>query len=598
MQGKIFRISAIIFTIAILISGCTTAPKKPDPIIAGNYDYVKEHITWLANKEMKKKNVVGLSIAIVDDQRIVWSEGFGYADKKHNKPATPETLYRIASISKLFTVMAVMQLAEHGKIDIDQPFKSYLPAFSVKTRFKNADPITLRSMMTHHSSLPSGVSKGMWADEPPEKLLYRLKGTYVAFPPNYVLAYSNAAMGLLGLMIEAISDTEFCTHMDKSIIKPIGMAHSSYKMKPELEGLLSKGYRNGKEAEQVPLRDLAAGSMYSNVIDLSRFMRMVFANGRINNQQILNPDTIEEMLRPQNKDVVMDFGNLIGLGWFINYTPRENLKVAEHGGGTPLFRTHLMIMPEKKLGVVVLTNSTEGSKIHTKIGKEALKLALEAKTGLLIEDKDIGIQPPDQTASEELLMSFVGRYATLSMLGSITRNDEILDAKFDRYDFRLIPSSDGAFGVERRLLGLFPLKKIGNLELANLQVRRTDFAGREVLAVHYKNQHWFSADKINPLPLPKSWENALGKYKVQNPDKQGSPKDIRLAKREGLLEISYELPLWYPGRGKVYLSPISETEAVTTGIGRYSGETVHFIDIDGEQGLFFWGYKMKKEPTP
>jgi CubicO group peptidase (beta-lactamase class C family) len=595
MQRKIFLILAIIISAAIIISGCTTAPKKPDPIIAGNYDYVKEHITWLAKKEMKKNQVVGLSIALVDDQKTVWAQGFGYADLKNKKPATPETVYRIGSISKLFTVMATMQLAEQGKIDIDQPLKSYLPEFSVKTRFPDADPITLRSIMTHHSGLPSGVSKGMWSSEPPATLLYRLEDEYAAYPPNYVLSYSNAAMALLGLMIERVSETDFCAYMEKSILNGLGMQQSSFKLPPEIGGLLSRGYRSSTETEQVPLRDLAAGSMYSNVIDLSRFLKMVFANGRVANLQILRPDTIDEMLRPQNERVALDFDKRIGLGWFLNYARFKNLKIAGHDGGTPLFRTSLMIVPEKKIGVVVLTNSAEGARIHRKIGKEALKLALEAKTGISVEDNDIRIDPPDKAASEQMLQSFVGKYATLDMLGAVERKEKVLDANFESYKFQLIPSSNGKFGVERYLLGIFPLKKIGNLELFKIQVRRTDFAGRELMAVHYDNRHWFSADKINPLPLPAKWENALGKYQIINPDKHSTPEDIRLSKKEGVVEISYNLPLWRPGRRKLYLYPISETEAVTTGIGRYSGETMRMIDIDGEKELAFWGYKMKKQ---
>ena len=149
MQRYRYHYLIIIIIVALLIiSGCTTIPQKPDQLIAGNYDYVKEYISWLAQKEMKKNRVVGLSIAIVDDQQTVWARGFGYADKKDIKPATAETVYRIGSISKLFTVMATMQLAEQGRIDIDQPLQSYLPEFSVKTRFANADPITLRSIMT------------------------------------------------------------------------------------------------------------------------------------------------------------------------------------------------------------------------------------------------------------------------------------------------------------------------------------------------------------------------------------------------------------------------------------------------------------------
>lgn len=595
MQIRIFRFLAIFILAAFIISGCTTAPKKPDQITAGNYDYVKEYMTWLAGKEMKKNQVVGLSIAIVDDQRTVWAQGFGYADKKEKRPATPETVYRIGSISKLFTVMATMQLAEQDKIDIDQPLQSYLPEFSVKTRFSDADPITLRTIMTHHSGLPSGVTKGMWTSEPPATLLYRLKDEYVAYPPNYVLAYSNVAMGLLGLMVEQVSDTKFCDYMEQSFFDPIGMEQSSFYLTPEIERLLSKGYRHGKETQQLPLRDRAAGSMYSNVIDLSRFIQMVFAKGEVGNRQLLQPDTIDEMLRPQNETVALDFGQQIGLGWFLNNARYKNLKIASHGGSTPLFHTSLVILPQKKLGVVVLTNSTEGARIHGKIANEALKLVLEAKIGSSVENKDIRIEPPDKMASEEMLQSFVGRYATLNMLGTVARKEKTLDAYFERYKFRLIPSSNGKFGVERKLLGIFPLKKIGNLELAKIQARHMDVAGRELLTVQYADRHWFSAEKINPLTLPQAWENALGKYKIINPDPHSSPEDMSLSNKEGVLVFRYKFPLWYAGTAQTYLIPISETEAITLGIGRSSGETLRMIDIDGEKGLSFWGYKLKKK---
>ena len=358
---------------------------------------------------------------------------------------------------------------------------------------------------------------------------------------------------------------------------------------------MSRGFRHGKETQQLPLRDRAAGSIYSNVIDLSRFIQLFFAKGEVGNRQLLQPDTIDEMLRPQNEKVTLDFGKQIGLGWFLNYTRNENLKMASHGGATPLFRTSLVILPQKKLGVVVLTNSTEGGRIQGKIANEALKLVLEAKTGRSVENKDLRIEPPDKMASEEVLQSFVGKYATLNMLGAVARKEKTLDAYFERYKFRLIPSSNGKFGVERKLLGIFPLKKIGNLELAKLQVRRTDVAGRELLTVHNDDRHWFSAEKIDPVTLPQAWENVLGKYKVINPDLHSSPEDISLSNKEGVLVLRYKFPLWYAGTGQTYLIPNSETEAITSGIGRYSGETMRMIDIDGEKGLSFWGYMMKKQ---
>ena len=92
-----------VWILIFLLNGCAIAPKKPDQILPGNYAYAKEYLTWLIQKEMKKNQVMGLSIAIVDDQTIVWKRGFGYADAKLRIPATPETVYRIGSISKLFS---------------------------------------------------------------------------------------------------------------------------------------------------------------------------------------------------------------------------------------------------------------------------------------------------------------------------------------------------------------------------------------------------------------------------------------------------------------------------------------------------------------
>jgi CubicO group peptidase (beta-lactamase class C family) len=590
--------SLIILIVILILAGCSGAPVKPDRIIPGDYDYTKEHLARLIQQEMKRNKVVGISIAIVDDQKVVWAQGFGYSDKKNKIPATPETVYRIGSISKLFTVMATMKLVEAGQVDIDRPLKAYLPQFSVRTRFSGSGPITPRTIMTHHSGLPSSLAKGMWAADPQPTLLDRLKDEYTAYPTNYVLAYSNIGLALLGLMIEQVINTEFCEYVDQSILSPIGMRQSSFKRTPVVEGLLSKGYRNGKQMDQVPLRDISAGAMYSNVNDLSRFMQMVFAGGNVGGHQILSRKTIAEMLRPQNQDATLESPDLIGLGWFLQISTlsegNDEIIVASHGGGTPLFRTSLAIIPEKKLGVVVLTNSTEGGKILGKVSREALKSALEAKIGKTIERQKEIIAPPDKVATEALLNTFVGRYATLSMLGSIERNGSNLDATFDNYKFRMVPSSNGKFGVARTFLGIFPMKKIGSLELAKIQASPVNINDRQLLSIRYNNRLWFYAEKIDPAPLPNTWQNMLGRYQIVNPDPKGSPQDITLSYEKDVLVLRYKNPLWHSGEAKNYLVPRSGTEALTLGIGRSSGETMRMIEVDGQTGLSIWGYRMKR----
>lgn len=111
----------------------------------------------------------------------------------------------------------------------------------------------------------------------------------------------------------------------------------------------------------------------------------------------------------------------------------------------------------------------------------------------------------------------------------------------------------------------------------------------------YNNRHWFSAEKIDPLPFPDTWKNALGEYQIVNPDPEGSPQDIALSNEDDVPVFSYNLPVWNTRKAKLYLTPISETEAVTLGIGRSSGETMRILNMDNEKELYFWGFKMKKK---
>jgi len=191
--------------------------------------------------------------------------------------------------------------------------------------------------------------------------------------------------------------------------------------------------------------------------------------------------------------------------------------------------------------------------------------------------------------------AIVGRYATLSLLGSIERNGSNLDATFDQYKFRLVPSSNGKFGVARTFLGIFPMKKIGSLELAKIQASPVNIDDRRLLSIRYNNKLWFYAEKINPAPLPKAWHNMLGRYQIVNPDPKGSPQDITLSYEKDVLVLKYKNPLLRAGEAKNYLAPRSGTEALTLGIGHSSGEMMRMIEIDGDKGLAVWGYKMKKQ---
>ncbi len=136
---------------------------------------------------------------LVRGGEVLCEEGFGLADVAKNQAATADTRYRAGSLAKPMTAIAVMQLAEKGMVDIDQPLVGYLPVFSIRSRFDTtAQPITVRSVLSHHAGLPTDLNKGMWTEQPFTAVASKLREEYACFPPNLVFSYSNVGYTLLG----------------------------------------------------------------------------------------------------------------------------------------------------------------------------------------------------------------------------------------------------------------------------------------------------------------------------------------------------------------------------------------------------------------
>ena len=590
--------STIMISALTVLSGCAStlqAPEKSVTRLRGDYTYTKQYISWLIQKEMKKHKVTGLSIALVDDQQIVWSEGFGYADLANNVPASSETVYMVGSISKLFTATAVMQLAEQGKIDIDQPLQTFLPEFSIKTRFPDAEPITPRTIMTHHSGLPSDWAKGAltYNTELPDlrkgysQLVRQLRDDYVAYPPNFAFSYSNLGFSLLGLLVEKVSGKDFVSHMDESVLTPLGMTHSSFWPTPDIRSSLSKGYKKGKPAKLLAGRDLPAGSLHSNVLDMSRFMMMVFAEGMAGYRQILKPETLAEMLRPQNGEVALDLDFRIGLAWFLNWTG-YNLdfagKVALHAGDIGSFNGALMTLPEHKLGVVILANSPV---VFIEEAIETLKLALEAKAGIVPPE-----QKPSATISlpQKELKAHEGLYATAMGMMSFKVKGKKLQGKLMGHSFQLVPQADGKFSLRYLLLGFIPIK-VG--ALGNQRLLFADIQGRKVVALYANGMIQGVGEKAQRVAVPKVWLNRLGAYEILNAgDDYLIFKDFNFRYDDGWLILDLtvgSMPV------SVSLSPVSDTEVVILGLGRYMGETIRAVTIDDEERLRYSGYELRRK---
>jgi CubicO group peptidase (beta-lactamase class C family) len=587
---------------AVSLAGFSGAVTKPAAGVSGDYSPVSRYIAAMIAREMKANKVVGLSIALVDDQKIVWAQGFGFADKAKHIPATPETIYRIGLFSKLFTDIGALQLADQNKIDIDKPLTTYLPEFSIKNRYDDVSPITLRSLMTHHSGLPRDYLKGEWTKrpEPFERLPEYLKDEYAAYPPNFVYHYSNIGVTLLGIVIEKISGEPFAGYMQKYLFEPMGMSHSSFSCYPDRSLLMSRGYLNGKEADELPIRDIPMGGMNSTVMDLGRFMSMIFADGESGGRQVLKPQTIAEMFRPQNSDVAFDGGVRVGLGWFLsaaegNVISIENAGVAaHHEGGTIRFASEMIVLPEHKLGVAVLVNSTSAMQSARKVAVKALSLALETKTGIR-QPEETPKQPPVAPLSPALADKYIGTYAMPFGFGALRvyRTDGNLRVEMFGRVFHVVPHADGTLGPKYDLFGFIPLHVP---MLADISLSLANINGRDFMVMRSKNQELCAGEKVKPAPVSPAWKKRLGAYECVNLEKDFNLiSNLRLAYADNMLVLEYSL--WNrPGSVvRVPLAAVSDTEALMLHRIAGMGETVRVVLPGRKELMEYSGYYFRKK---
>lgn len=591
-----------IMSLCVWLAACNTLPTPPEAVVQGDYGSITPYLAQRIRYEMKKREVVGLSVALVDDQKVVWAEGFGFSDLAQKKSATAETVYRSGSISKLLTATLAMQQVEQGRLSLDTPITQYLPGFSVRSRFKNAPPITPRNLMTHHSGLIRDYLPGMWTahPEPFNKLLGPLKDEYVLYPPNHVFSYSNLGMTVMGMALEAVTKQDFVTLARQSLLQPLGMKSAHFAVDIDsLNG--SKAYQNGKETASVPLRDIPAGGLNASVLDLARFMQMVFAEGRSPvGGQILQPASVREMLRPQNTAVELDEGGVqVGLGWGLDRRFAGGELSGEHGGSTVTHNGMLRILPEQKLGVVVLANSEGAEELVNEVADEALALAMAVKTG---ERQSYGVVPAKRSSrslTEAQKEAYEGWYAGTFGLAQIRREGRGLATQVMGRDFELIPREDGAMALEYELFGFF---NVGAQTLDKFGLLAKRLGGHELLlAISPTGGGSIVGTKVRPTPIHPAWRARLGRYEVDPSMPVGDVgvlANVQLSEENGFLTLRFAMTPFPDEVTSLPLQTLSATEAIMQGIGDGLGGTIEaVVGKDGVERIRYGGYLLRRLPA-
>jgi CubicO group peptidase (beta-lactamase class C family) len=585
----------------------------------GYRDYFRkkyEYYTFL-NTYIKEKRqelgAEGISVSVISENDLLFLKGFGYADKESQTNVTPLTLFRVGSVSKLMTGIAIMTLVEQGKIDLDAPVENYIPGFSYKTHYPDAKLITVRNLMTHQSGIVGDIFKGRVSAEEQKyensEVVNLINDEYVAYPTGYISSYSNIAVSLLGIIIEEVSGVGFEEYIKDNIFRPIGMFVSDFSMQFYMHPILAKSYDHEGVAEPfLYVRDKPAASLISNSLEMSLFMRMILNGGELFGQRIVKESTLEQMFVQQNKNIELDFpqdhGDKWGLSWVLNHPILSSVsKYAGHRGSIQNYFTQLHILPEHGLGVIVETNST--AEFSTDVADTAMVKALEIFKG--IKQPDTFSRPPIVPLTQNHVQQASGTYATNNYgLLSIYPKDYSLFATSSALgdiEFELKPHADNWFSVYQNDQ---PIPGYENIRITVKNGKHERFVGIQRYGANGSISS--SPEGVEyeiPEELPTEWLNRVGLYSVINGDSDDSSLPIASIQvlRPGVLSFTllgeFSTVLGAEMSGTSYLlDTVNEDEAIRVGRGRSINETIQVVDCGAEECLYQLGLLMKKLPDP
>lgn len=318
---------------------------RPAPYAAARENADQQAKEWLG------RGTPGLALAVAVDGKIVYSEGFGYADLEERVPAWPTTKFRIGSISKPLTAAALMELVETGKVDLDAPVQKYVPSFPDKGAV-----ITVREVAGHLGGIRHYQGDEFEIQKHYGSVLDGLKifeNDPLVAPPGTKFSYSSYGYNLVSAVVESAAGEEFLSYMQGHVFTPLGLVHTAADQNTQIVEQRSRFYELEKDghAENAPYVDnsykWAGGGFLSTAEDLVRFGSAMMEPG------FLKAVTLKTIFTPQK--TAAGEATEYGIGWFIHKSQSGKL-VYEHAGGSVGGTSQLIIYPETRVVVALVTN--------------------------------------------------------------------------------------------------------------------------------------------------------------------------------------------------------------------------------------------------
>lgn len=587
IRNKILVILTAVIAIVVVMTVLfwPHGPKKPDIIPLGDYSYAIEYVDYQINRLMKKYDLPSVVVALIDDQNVVYEEAYGLANLEQSTPATLDTVYKLGSITKLFTGIEVMRMYEEGLIDLDAPITDYIPDFSINSRFSSSEPITIRSILAHRSGLPRNDTLLEWYWESwPDVLKAKtdsLTNAYQAFPVGYRYKYSNIGYNVLGRLIEVIRGiappdqmavSGWLYYMRDQILMPMEMNDTAFGSDQLLYGTNSKldiamgyYYEDGKNKpyNQFDIIRLASGNMQSTMHDMVKFAQYILRVGKTDENQIIERDTLwlmfeEQYTRPRDPKTN-------GLTWFTDKKELGEL-VVFHSGTNQGFISMIALMPERDLGFIVFSNSDSFEDVQNQLTFDTLRLMLETKYGIAPQEEKLA---ETVDVSKDTLENYVGKYVINGEIIEIILSGDNAKAIYQGQKIAMIPVSQSKFRLSHWLAD------VENIELEFF----VDSPYDEDIMVVTMGDYFVCPRYPDIEEVPNLWLDLIDKYNIY----PRIPSIYSDAETMGTVEIKIEDNVLLTSDGKV-LKPINNTEIIIVG-GIYDGETMIY---DDETGNITW----------
>lgn len=327
-------------------------------------------IDGIAKKEIETDGGVGMTIAIAKDDNIIYLKGYGLANVELSVPATAESVYRIGSITKMFTAAGILLLMEEGKLSLDDLLSKHLPEYPADP----GDKITIRHLLNHTSGLVNLTDlpdhrEIMRDDLTHGEVLARFQDMPSLFAPGDQFRYCNSGYYLLGMIIENVSELKYEPFLQERVLDPLDLKNTTYDRHLKIIPNRASGYgRWGDQLVNAPYVSMrtpfAAGALASTAEDLIRWTRALATD------KLLQADSFKAMTTPGQ----LNSGKAIPYGFGCFVGKLDGHPYFHHGGGIPGFVTELVYFPEDELTVVVLTNAGRNSpkKIADQIARSIL----------------------------------------------------------------------------------------------------------------------------------------------------------------------------------------------------------------------------------